>query len=131
MLGAQVKRSGSRLVQFPREWSLEKRKKREKKRGKKGEECILYRRRKEREIVLFFLFFFFVKLFNLHTIAHLRVSARVANFARGPEKCAIIDLSKAWHRRYCISRIIRARSSALLHRNLLYRIFGVDSAPRH
>ena len=130
MLGAQVKRSGSRLVQFPREWSLEKRKKREKKRGKKGEECILYRRRKERRS-FFSFFFFFVKLFNLHTIAHLRVSARVANFARGPEKCAIIDLSKAWHRRYCISRIIRARSSALLHRNLLYRIFGVDSAPRH
>lgn len=85
--------------------------------------------REDRSFLSFF--FFFVKLFNLHTIAHLRVSARVANFARGPEKCAIIDLSKAWHRRYCISRIIRARSSALLHRNLLYRIFGVDSAPRH
>ena len=35
MLGAQVKRSGSRLVQFPREWSLEKKKKERRKKEKK------------------------------------------------------------------------------------------------
>lgn len=131
MLGAQVKRSGSRLVQFPREWSLEKKKKERRKKEKKERNASFTGGGRRERRSFFSFFFFFVKLFNLHTIAHLRVSARVANFARGPEKCAIIDLSKAWHRRYCISRIIRARSSALLHRNLLYRIFGVNSAPRH
>lgn len=131
MLGAQVKRSGSRLVQFPREWSLEKKKKERRKKEKKERNASFTGGGRRERRSFFSFFFFFVKLFNLHTIAHLRVSARVANFARGPEKCAIIDLSKAWHRRYCISRIIRARFSALLHRNLLYRIFGVDSAPRH
>lgn len=88
MLGAQVKRSGSRLVQFPREWSLEKRKKkREEKRKKRRGMHPLQEEEGEREDRSF-LSFFFSSNFLISTRSHTCACRRVSRISPEGRKSA-------------------------------------------